>query len=83
MAFVVMAVFICKPAQSQEKYRVYLGTYTGKGSKGIYQCQLNLKDGALSVAKLAGETNSPSFLAIHPNKKLLYEIGRASCRERV
>jgi 6-phosphogluconolactonase len=61
-------------AQAQEKYRVYLGTYTGKESKGIYQCELNLKDGSLSAATLAGETSSPSFIAFHPNKKFLYAV---------
>jgi len=61
-------------ANAQEKYRVYLGTYTGKVSKGIYQCELNLEDGSLSAATLAGETSSPSFLAFHPNKKFLYAV---------
>lgn len=61
-------------AQAQEKYRVYFGTYTGPMSKGIYQCELNLKDGSLSAATLAGETSSPSFLAFHPNKKFLYAV---------
>ena len=61
-------------AQAQEKYRVYLGTYTDKVSKGIYQCELNLKDGSLSTATLACETPSPSFLAFHPNKKFLYAV---------
>jgi len=61
-------------AAAQEKYRVYLGTYTGQGSKGIYQCELNLKDGSLSAATLAGETSSPSFVAFHPNKRFLYAV---------
>lgn len=67
-------------APAQEKFRVYLGTYTGKASKGIYQCEFNLKDGSLSPVTLAGETNSPSFLAFHPNKKFLYAVneGKAS-----
>ena len=69
-------LFVATPAfaQAQETYRVYLGTYTGKVSKGIYQCELNLKDGSLSAATLAGETSSPSFLAFHPNKKFLYAV---------
>lgn len=59
---------------AQEKYRVYLGTYTTSGSKGIYQCELNLKDGSLSQPTLAGETSDPSFLAFHPNRKFLYAV---------
>ncbi|MBB73592.1 MAG: 6-phosphogluconolactonase [Planctomycetaceae bacterium] len=61
-------------AQAQGTYRVYFGTYTDEVSKGIYQCELNLKDGSLSSATLAGETSSPSFLAFHPNQKFLYAV---------
>src|SRR5262249_32560721 len=61
-------------APAQQKYRVYFGTYTGKASKGIYQCEMNLKDGSLSAATLAGQTSSPSFIAVHPNKKFLYAV---------
>ncbi len=63
--------------QAQEKYRVYLGTYTGADSKGIYQCELNLKDGSLSNLTLSGETSSPSFLAFHPNKQFLYAVNES------
>lgn len=69
-----VSLIIAAVAPAQEKYRVYLGTYTGKESKGIYQCELNLKDGSLSAATLAGETESPSFIAFHPNKKFLYAV---------
>jgi 6-phosphogluconolactonase len=74
VALLLAAAFGAGQVHAQEKYRVYFGTYTGKESKGIYQCELNLKDGSLSAATLAGETSSPSFLAIHPNKKFLYAV---------
>ena len=64
-------------AQAPEKFRVYIGTYTGKLSKGIYACELDLKDGKLSAPQLAGEMTSPSFVAIHPNQKFLYAVGEA------
>ncbi len=61
-------------AEAQERYRVYLGTYSGKLSKGIYQCELNLKDGSLTEPTLAGEASDPSFVAIHPSRKFLYAV---------
>lgn len=61
-------------AQAEEKYRVYIGTYTDSESKGIYQCELDMKDGSLSSPTLAGVTSSPSFLAFHPNGKFLYAV---------
>ena len=77
IALIFVASFACVHTHSQEKYRVYLGTYTEGDSKGIYQCELNLKDGSLSPATLAGESRSPSFLAFHPNKKFLYAVNES------
>lgn len=74
VGFLLVAALSSGQAQAQEKYRVYFGTYTGEGGKGIYQCEMNLKDGLLSAATLAGETSDPSFLAFHPNKKFLYAV---------
>jgi 6-phosphogluconolactonase len=53
---------------------VYIGTYTGPKSKGIYVSRLDATSGALSPAELAGETPSPSFLAIHPTRDFLYAV---------
>lgn len=74
----VVAVWLSGPAVARaaapEKFRVYLGTYTEGGSKGIYLCELSMKDGSLSPVELVAETESPSFLAIHPDKKHLYAV---------
>ncbi|MCI0684060.1 MAG: lactonase family protein [Gemmataceae bacterium] len=61
-----------------EKLWVYLGTYTHKGSKGIYRCELDLATGKLSAPVVAGQTANPSFLAIHPNRRFLYAVGEIS-----
>lgn len=57
---------------------VFIGTYTGGESKGIYVSRLDLKTGKLSPAELAAETVNPSFLAIHPARKFLYAVGEIS-----
>lgn len=54
--------------------RVYIGTYTGPKSKGIYLARLDLKTGALSAPALVAETPNPSFLALHPTRDLLYAV---------
>lgn len=60
-----------------DNYFVYFGCYTNakSGSKGIYVSRFNSGTGELSEPELAVETGSPSFLAIHPNKKYLYAVG--------
>jgi 6-phosphogluconolactonase len=58
--------------------RVYIGTYTGETSKGIYLSRLNPATGALSPAELAVETKNPSFLAIHPNRQFVYAVSEVA-----
>lgn len=52
-------------------YLVYVGTYTGEKSKGIYAFRMS-KEGKLAPLGLVAETPSPSFLAIHPKRDFLY-----------
>ena len=54
---------------------VYVGTYTGAKSKGIYLFRLDTATGALTSLGLAGETVNPSWVTIHPNHRFLYAAG--------
>ena len=54
---------------------VYIGTYTGKKSQGIYVSHLDPKTGAMSAPELAGEMINPSWVTIHPNRKFLFAAG--------
>jgi|SRR6266850_6432359 len=58
--------------ESPSQYLVYVGTYTGQKSKGIYAYRLEMKTGELTSLGLAAETPNPTFLVIHPNNKVLY-----------
>jgi 6-phosphogluconolactonase len=53
---------------------VWIGTYTGPQSQGIYAFRFDDETGTLSPLGLAAETPSPSFLALHPNGKVLYAV---------
>jgi 6-phosphogluconolactonase len=57
---------------------VFVGTYTGKNSKGIYVSRLDRSAGALGPVTLAAEIASPSFLAIHPNSRFLYAVNEVA-----
>jgi 6-phosphogluconolactonase len=54
---------------------VYIGTYTGPKSKGIYLSHLDPATGALSAPELAGAMINPSWIAIHPSHRFLYACG--------
>ena len=60
--------------KGMELVRVYVGTYTGRGSKGIYAFEFNLQTGEASQPRLVAETPNPSFLAIHPSLRFLYAV---------
>jgi 6-phosphogluconolactonase len=67
-----------KTASGKNELLVYIGTYTGAKSKGIYVSRLDLASGALTPPELAAETASPSFLAIHPRGGFLYSVNEVS-----
>jgi len=84
LSFLALSVslFVASPAQAQQtkpgKLLVYVGTYTGPKSKGIYRYQLDLATGAMTPVGEPTESPNPSFLALAPNHKFLYaanEIG--------
>lgn len=60
------------------KFRVYFGTYSSRGSQGIYFADLDLATGSLAPPQVAGEVTSPSFLAIHPSRKYLFSVNEIS-----
>lgn len=53
---------------------VYFGTYTAKGSKGIYRAEFDPRTGTLSQPELAVSANDPSFVIIHPAKPYAYAV---------
>jgi 6-phosphogluconolactonase len=77
--FLLLSSALTSPAPVQgADYRVYVGTYTGPKSQGIYQFDFDSTTGTLSNRELSARTPSPSFLAIHPSGKFLYaanEVG--------
>src|SRR6266498_2075469 len=71
-----VAMFTMAAVSAADSY-VYAGTYTGKGSKGIYVYRFQPASGQMESIGVA-ETPNPTFLAVHPNNKWLFaanEIG--------
>jgi 6-phosphogluconolactonase len=59
--------------QNSEEVRVYIGTYTGGKSEGIYVYRL-AASGDLEFISVAKEVDNPSFLAIAPQQDFLYSV---------
>jgi 6-phosphogluconolactonase len=53
---------------------VYIGTYTGEASKGIYAFRFDDSSGALTPIGLVAETPSPSFLTASTNGRYVFAV---------
>ncbi len=56
---------------------VYVGTYTSGESEGIYVFEMDPGTGRWTEKGLAAEIDSPTFVATHPDRNLLYSVGRS------
>lgn len=68
----VLALIV--PAAAPAETLIYLGTYTGDQSKGIYRSTLDEATGELSDPVLAAELENPSFLVVSPYQKYLFAV---------
>ncbi|MFL2100609.1 lactonase family protein [Desemzia sp. FAM 23989] len=58
------------------KETIYLGTYTKKESKGIYEIVLDTETKTLGQLKLLAEAGNPTYLALNDDNSYLYGILR-------
>ncbi len=69
----LLAVFLPPAAQAlADECLVYVGTYTGQGSEGIYAYRFDPATGDAVPLGLAAKTDRPSFLAAEPKGRFLY-----------
>jgi 6-phosphogluconolactonase len=61
---------------------VYIGTFRGDTSKGIYAWRFDSDSGAMDPLGLVAEASRPLFLALHPNRRFLYAVSRPSPVDR-
>lgn len=76
MKHLVMSALAFGAAVAQaEPIRFHVGTYSVRGSAGIYTATLDSETGALSAPVVAAPANSPNWLTWHPRGKVLYAVG--------
>ncbi len=57
-----------------DSFLVYIGTYTGPQSEGIYTFRFDRKSGKLTPVNKPTRTSNPSFVAVHPSGNYLYAV---------
>ncbi len=79
LALIVFAApLVLAQKTAKSNYRVYVGTYTGPVSKGIYAFPFDSASGKASALELVAETTSPSFLAVDPKQHFLFAANEIS-----
>src|SRR5258708_14502165 len=65
-------------AKAAQSFLVYVGTYTGPQSKGIYGFRFDPASGKSTPLGSLVETTNPSFLAIDPSHRHLYAVNEVT-----
>lgn len=82
----VLSLFCLLYSCNQEKEMdtellMYVGTYTDKGSQGIYAYKLDSNTGEVELVDSVSISN-PSFLTASPNNKILYAVSENNDKDR-
>jgi 6-phosphogluconolactonase len=75
LSWLLAAALLATPAgraAENSRFLVYVGTFTGGESRGIYAFRFDAGSGVVTPLGLVAEIANPAFLAIHPNQKYLY-----------
>jgi 6-phosphogluconolactonase len=56
---------------------LYVGTYSVRGSEGIYVYEFNRKKENFELIQTVNTPESPSFITVHPSGKFLLSVNRA------
>lgn len=70
----LVASFFLSLYSSAQNFYLLIGTYTQKGSKGIYVYRFNATTGKAEWVSNTDSANSPSFVAISPDTKHIYAV---------
>lgn len=72
--WLLAVLLVAAPAAPAGEYLMYVGSYTGKGSEGIYAYRFDPATGKTKPVGLAAATDNPSFLAADPSGRFLYAV---------
>ncbi len=75
---VCLALGVSAMSHAGDTVRAYIGTYTSKGSEGVYVLELDRETGTVTEARVAAQQKDPSFLAISPNRRFLYAVSEVN-----
>ncbi len=69
-------LFSCNHSEMDHtaKEFIYVGTFQGEGSEGLYVFEFDRTTGLLNHIQTVTDRMGPNFQALHPNKQFLYSV---------
>jgi 6-phosphogluconolactonase len=81
LVFIFFYLLFTTPSWGQKEI-LYVGTYSVRGSEGIYVYEFNRARGSLTLLQTITTAESPTYLAIDSKRKFLYAVNRGSVDEQ-
>jgi 6-phosphogluconolactonase len=76
LLFLLLILFWSSVEAQSKKEILYVGTYSVRGSQGIYAYSFNRVKQTLTLLQTVPSLESPSFITVHPTQKYLYSVNR-------
>lgn len=57
-----------------KRQAIFIGTYSNRGSEGVYRAWLDTETGSLLDLEPAARLSNPTFQAMHPSGRFLYSV---------
>ncbi len=70
-------ISVCTISKAQT-IPLYIGTYTGSDSEGIYRYDFNTETGEISNINLAAKSTNPSYLTYSSNREFIYAVAEVN-----
>ena len=77
----ILCMFFTSIKLCAQDYFLFIGTYTSKGSKGIYVYRFNSQTGKAEYISSTDSIANPSYLATSENGKYLYAVNETGGQE--
>lgn len=70
----ITLVSISCTENTQKEFYLFVGTYTGEGSEGIYLYRFNATNGTVSPVDTVSGVENPSYINLSPDNRSLYAV---------
>lgn len=80
--FLINLYGFCVENSSNKSEMIYVGTFSERGSLGIYVYSFDRKNSRYDLRQSIVSKKSPSFIEVSPNGKFLFSVNRGSLKDK-